>query len=149
MVVEAKDVRPEVKVGVPEKITDPEKVGVPAIVPAKVPPPSERDPMVAVLEFSVVEVAVPKYAVPETERAVEDAYGSVFAPVAVEVMVPLRAIVLRYEAPDTVSAVVDAYGRVLAAVALETMEPVTAKPASVPKRALLENRFVDEATVEK
>jgi hypothetical protein len=87
--------------------------------------------------------------VPEVVSAVVEANGSVFAPVAVEVMAPLRARVLRYEAPETESAVEDAYGSVFAPVALETIEPVTAKPASVPKRAVVAERFVDDAVVAK
>ena len=38
--------------------------------------------------MSEVEDAVPKYPVPETVMAVEEAYGSVFALVAIEVMAP-------------------------------------------------------------
>lgn len=38
--------------------------------------PAERVPMVAVFAFSEVEVAVPRYELPETEKAVDDAYGN-------------------------------------------------------------------------
>jgi hypothetical protein len=59
-------------------------------VPERIPPADT---------FKTVVVAVPKYATPEVVNAVVDAYGKVFAPAAVEVMVPVKFPVPAVSAP--------------------------------------------------
>ncbi len=125
-----------------------EKSGVPVNV---MPPVIE--PMEAVFAFSVVEVAVPKYAVPVTVSAVDDAYVTVpvFAESDPEVSVPIVAVL---EKKFVLDAVVAKNEVVVAAPALKRVDDAIVEKKVVevafvsvvlPEKVLLSERSVVEA----
>jgi hypothetical protein len=103
-----------------------------------------------------VEVAVPKYEVPETVSAVEDAYGSVLAVIAEDVIgpterVPIVAALVKKLEDDAVIAksevvvAAPALRRVEEAVVAKKVVEVAAPKVRLPVKVLLSESNVVEA----